>query len=94
MAAVAQVRLRPGDGGRTCCADARDLGLDPYGVSFHVGSQQTDLGQWDGAVGAAARMFSLLAEADIDLRMVNIGGGFPAHYRGEVPAIERYTRGR
>ena len=71
---------------------ARDLGLDPYGVSFHVGSQQTDLGQWDGAVGAAARMFSLLAEADIDLRMVNIGGGFPAHYTGEVPAIERYAQ--
>src|SRR5438105_2499546 len=59
---------------------ARDLGLDPYGVSFHVGSQQTDLGQWDGAVGAAARMFTLLAEADLNLRMVNIGGGFPAHY--------------
>jgi ornithine decarboxylase len=71
---------------------ARELGLDPYGVSFHVGSQQTDLGQWDGAVGAAARMFSLLAEADIELRMVNIGGGFPAHYTGEVPAIERYAQ--
>src|SRR5271163_4420372 len=55
---------------------ARELGLDPYGVSFHVGSQQTDLGQWDGAVASAARMFSLLAEADINLRMVNIGGGF------------------
>ncbi len=71
---------------------ARDLGLDPYGVSFHVGSQQTDLGQWDGAIGAAARMFSLLAKADIDLRMVNIGGGFPAHYIGDVPAIEHYAR--
>jgi ornithine decarboxylase len=71
---------------------ARDLGLDPYGVSFHVGSQQTDLGQWDGAVGSAARMFSLLAEADIELRMVNIGGGFPAHYRADVPAIDGYAR--
>ena len=71
---------------------ARELGLDPYGVSFHVGSQQTDLAQWDRAVGAAARMFSLLVDADIDLRMVNIGGGFPAHYTGEVPAIERYAR--
>ena len=72
--------------------EARERGLDPYGISFHVGSQQTDLGQWDGAVGAAARMFGLLAEADINLRMVNIGGGFPAHYRGEVPAVERYAR--
>ena len=71
---------------------ARDFGLDPYGVSFHVGSQQTDLGQWDGAVGSAARMFSLLAEADIELRMVNIGGGFPAHYRSDVPAIDGYAR--
>src|SRR6516225_3468899 len=51
---------------------ARDLGLDPYGISFHVGSQQTDLGQWDGAIGSAARMFSLLAAADIELRMVNM----------------------
>src|SRR6202035_5420900 len=71
---------------------ARDLGLDPYGVSFHVGSQQTDLGQWDGAIGAAARMFTLLAEADINLRMVNIGGGFPARYRGPVASVEQYAQ--
>jgi ornithine decarboxylase len=70
---------------------ARDYGLDPYGVSFHVGSQQTDLGQWDGAVASAARMFSLLAEADINLRMVNIGGGFPARYRSEVSPVEAYA---
>jgi ornithine decarboxylase len=70
---------------------ARDVGLDPYGVSFHVGSQQTDLEQWDGAVASAAQMFSLLAETDIDLRMINIGGGFPAHYRGAVPEIDGYA---
>jgi len=70
---------------------ARDFGLDPYGVSFHVGSQQTDLGQWDGAVASAARMFSLLAAADINLRMVNIGGGFPARYRNEVSPVQAYA---
>ena len=26
---------------------ARDLGLEPYGLSFHVGSQQRDIGTWD-----------------------------------------------
>src|SRR5690554_7391793 len=26
---------------------ARQLGLEPYGVSFHVGSQQRDIGAWD-----------------------------------------------
>src|SRR5690606_2240637 len=35
---------------------ARDMGLDPYGVSFHVGSQQTNLEQWDGAVGRVAQV--------------------------------------
>jgi ornithine decarboxylase len=75
----------------TLLCKARDLGLDPYGVSFHVGSQQTDLSQWDGAVASAARMFSLLAEADISLRMVNIGGGFPARYRSEVSPVEAYA---
>src|SRR5579864_1915274 len=71
---------------------ARRVGLDPYGVSFHVGSQQTDLGQWDKAVGVVARMFTLLAETDINLRMVNIGGGFPAQYRGAVASPAEYAQ--
>ena len=76
----------------TLLRQARERGLDPYGVSFHVGSQQTDLSQWDGAIGAAAQMFCLLAEADINLRMVNIGGGFPARYRGRVSNVAEYAR--
>ena len=32
---------------------AKALGLDAYGVSFHVGSQQTDLTAWDRALGDA-----------------------------------------
>jgi ornithine decarboxylase len=70
---------------------ARAMGLDPYGVSFHVGSQQTDLSQWDKAIGAVARMFTLLAESEINLRMVNIGGGFPAQYRGRIAGLGDYA---
>ncbi|MBM3572214.1 MAG: type III PLP-dependent enzyme [Alphaproteobacteria bacterium] len=70
---------------------ARDYGLDPYGVAFHVGSQQTDLKQWDSAVGLAARVFTVLRESNIDLRMVNVGGGFPARYRAEIPTLKRYA---
>jgi len=72
-------------------AEARRLGLDPYGVSFHVGSQQTDLSQWDRAVGQAAEMFSVLAERDIMLKMINIGGGFPAHYRQGIAPMQNYA---
>jgi ornithine decarboxylase len=70
---------------------ARDLGLDPYGVSFHVGSQQTDLDQWDVAVGKTAMLFTALNEAGIELRMVNLGGGLPARYRTDIPGVERYA---
>jgi ornithine decarboxylase len=69
---------------------AREHGLDPYGLSFHVGSQQTDLSQWDAAVGRMASLFSVLAERKLDLRMVNLGGGFPARYRARVPGLEAY----
>ena len=70
---------------------ARERGLEPYGVSFHVGSQQTDLAQWDVALGKTAMLFTALAEAGIELKMVNLGGGLPARYRTDIPAIDRYS---
>lgn len=69
---------------------ARDRGLEPYGVAFHVGSQQRDVAKWEVAIGKTAMLFSALNEAGIELQMVNLGGGFPAHYRGRVPPIDRY----
>jgi ornithine decarboxylase len=76
---------------RDLLIQARELGLDPYGVSFHVGSQQTDLDQWDVAVGRTAMLFSALNEAGIELKMVNLGGGFPARYKAEVREIDAYA---
>ena len=70
---------------------ARDLGLEPYGVSFHVGSQQTQLEQWDVAVGKTAMLFTALTEAGVDLKMVNIGGGLPAKYKSEVAGVNEYA---
>ncbi|MEO5374231.1 MAG: type III PLP-dependent enzyme [Alphaproteobacteria bacterium] len=69
---------------------ARERGLDPYGVSFHVGSQQTDLSQWDIAVGKTAMLFTALNEAGIELKLVNLGGGFPAQYRSGVAGLDAY----
>jgi ornithine decarboxylase len=69
---------------------ARALGLDAYGVSFHVGSQQTDLKAWDRALADAKRVFSTLADEGIVLRMVNMGGGFPTRYLRDVPAAQAY----
>jgi ornithine decarboxylase len=60
---------------------ARSLGLDPVGISFHVGSQQRDIGQWDDALAKTKYLFSSLKEEkNISLNMINMGGGFPASY--------------
>ncbi len=37
---------------------ASDLGLEPYGVSFHVGSQQRDIDQWGSRPGSSPRRSS------------------------------------
>jgi len=71
---------------------AHRLGLDAYGVSFHVGSQQRDTGAWDKAVAAAAWIFREMSERGIQLRMVNLGGGFPTKYLKEVPAVQAYAQ--
>ena len=70
---------------------ARDLGLKPCGVSFHVGSQQTDVEQWDIGVAAAAEVFRSLAAEGIELDLMNLGGGFPARYRTPVPPLADYA---
>jgi ornithine decarboxylase len=66
------------------------LGLEAYGVSFHVGSQQRNTGAWDVALASASRIFRECAERGIHLSMVNLGGGFPTKYLRSIPAVEAY----
>ena len=69
---------------------ARELGLDPSGISFHVGSQQRDLGAWDAAIAKVRFIADRLAEHDIRLRKINMGGGFPANYINRTHDIPHY----
>ena len=71
---------------------AHRLGLDAYGVSFHVGSQQPNPEAWDVALAASAAIFHTLSERGIRLRMVNLGGGFPAKYLKKIPIVKTYGR--
>ena len=71
---------------------ARDLGLEPYGVSFHVGSQQRDIGTWDAAIAKVKVIFERLREEDgIELKMINMGGGFPANYVAKTNDLPTYA---
>src|SRR5665213_3562694 len=71
---------------------AQRLGLDPCGVSFHVGSQQRRTAAWDEALKSAAAIFRACADRGMNLTMVNLGGGFPTKYLREVPAVKAYGR--
>lgn len=71
---------------------AKKLGLVPYGVSFHVGSQQRDIGQWDNAISKCKYLFDSLKEEGIELKMINLGGGFPSRYIHPTELIEEYAK--
>jgi ornithine decarboxylase len=71
---------------------AHRRGLEAYGVSFHVGSQQRRTAAWDEALKSAAAIFRACAERGLGLSMVNLGGGFPTKYLRDVPAVEAYGR--
>src|SRR5579872_3249220 len=70
---------------------AKQKGLRPVGLSFHVGSQQTNPGAWPRAIGHAAWVFRACAHRGLDLDFLNLGGGLPAHYRSPVPPLEVYA---
>ncbi len=69
---------------------AHRAGLFAAGISFHVGSQQRNTGAWDAAIASTSAIFRTMAERGIRLTLVNLGGGFPARYRGDEPAAVRY----
>ncbi|MBV7314721.1 type III PLP-dependent enzyme [Shewanella sp. NIFS-20-20] len=72
---------------------AQSLGLEAYGVSFHVGSQQRDIGAWQVAINQVAQLFTRLSEqAGIKLAMINMGGGFPANYLDKTQALAGYAQ--
>lgn len=71
--------------------EAKQRGLRPVGVSFHVGSQQTDPGQWPAAIAHAAWIFRACAHRGLALELLNLGGGLPAHYRAAVPPLDAYV---
>ena len=71
---------------------AKRLGLEPCGISFHVGSQQRKVKAWDRALAMASTVFRDCAERGINLSMVNMGGGFPTKYLKDVPPVVQYGR--
>ena len=69
----------------------RWLGLDVAGISFHPGSQVREPRMWASALDAAHALWTEAAAAGHDLRILNIGGGFPAFYGEPMLRTEAYA---
>jgi ornithine decarboxylase len=70
---------------------ARDLGLAPVGLSFHVGSQTRDPAMWDNTLDQVAVIWNEARAAGFALDLLNIGGGFPAFYGDDIPHPTLYA---
>ncbi|MBC7226467.1 MAG: hypothetical protein H5T61_04460 [Thermoflexales bacterium] len=71
---------------------ARDLHLQPVGISFHVGWNNTRLAAWEQAVKDSLGVIEDCRAAGIPLRFLDIGGGFPAHLVDANALLEQIAR--
>ncbi|CAD2214389.1 Pyridoxal-dependent decarboxylase, pyridoxal binding domain/Pyridoxal-dependent decarboxylase, C-terminal sheet domain containing protein, putative [Angomonas deanei] len=61
---------------------AKELGLEIYGVSFHVGSGNGDVQAYVSALHDAHAVFAMAAEIGFNLTVLDIGGGYPGLSEG------------
>jgi ornithine decarboxylase len=71
---------------------ARDLGLRPVGLSFHVGSQTRHPHMWMDSLDHVAAVWQHARDEGHELWLLNIGGGFPARYGADITDAETYGR--
>jgi ornithine decarboxylase len=77
---------------KRCIILSRDLGLEPFGIAFHVGSQQLSPKGWESPIRDAGELFAWSNTQDIELKSLDLGGGFPVPYHQDVPGIEHFTQ--
>ena len=70
---------------------ARERGVDVAGLSFHVGSQTRRPEAWNPVLDQIAALWAAGRAAGHDLRVLNLGGGFPATYEDEVMGAQSYA---
>jgi ornithine decarboxylase len=71
---------------------AKDLGLTPEGLSFHVGSQTRHPEMWFDCLEMVSKIWAIARYQGIELSLLNIGGGFPSYYGTPITDPVEYGR--
>ncbi len=73
---------------------AVSLGLKPVGLSFHVGSQCTNVENYLKALEVASVIFDEASKQGLKLNLLDIGGGFPIRHfdKDQVLSFENIAR--
>ena len=72
--------------------EAFKLGLVVEGLSFHVGSQCTNFQNFVQALNAAAAVMKESRERGHEIKILDMGGGFPAPYNKHVKPFRELAR--
>jgi ornithine decarboxylase len=83
--------VEPGDAANLI-DKAFETGLVVEGLSFHVGSQCTNIDNYLNALEASAEIFKEVRKRGHKMRLLNIGGGFPVPYDRSVPEFEELAK--
>ncbi len=71
---------------------AREKGLNPAGITFHVGSQCLNMYNWDTALYKAKALWEMAEREGVKMSLLNIGGGYPINYTKGVVGVEAIER--
>jgi len=69
---------------------AADLRIDISGLSFHVGSQTGESRAYVTAIEVCLQLMSAAGRLGREMRILDIGGGFPVSYQTESMPIEEF----
>jgi ornithine decarboxylase len=67
---------------------AKEKGLNPVGITFHVGSQCTNVYNWNNALNKSKMVWDLARGKGINLHLLNLGGGYPIKYTKNVVSVD------
>ncbi|MDD2345828.1 MAG: hypothetical protein PHY85_06760 [Bacteroidales bacterium] len=71
---------------------SKKLGLNPLGFSFHLGWNNANESTWKNVFERLDKQIIELQEKNLNLKTINIGGGFPAHLNNQYADLEKIAK--